>query len=56
MAAKISGGKDEMGWSAFWRRFNNWMDSSEDLISVSMVSGRDSLECARVGFIETEMV
>ena len=56
MVAKISGGRDETGWSAFRRSLNKWMDSSNDLISASIACCCDSLEYAWVGFIKTEMV
>ena len=56
MAANISGGRDEMGWSVFRRSFNDRMDTSNDLISASIAACRDSLEFAWVGFIKTEMV
>ena len=57
MLARISGGRDEMGWRAFRRSFsapNNLMDSSIALISSSMRC--DSLERAWVEFIKTEIV
>ena len=63
MAVKISGGRDEMGWSAFRRSFNcssdlisAWMVSSDALISASMACSRSSLESSRVGFIKTGIV
>ena len=62
MAAKISGGRDEIGWRAFRRSFNSsndlisaLMDSSNALISVLMACCRDSLELSWAGFIKTEI-
>ena len=63
MAAKISGGRAEMGWSAFRRSFNKSRDlisarmaSSDALIAVSMACSRNSLEVSGVGVITTEIV
>ena len=62
MTAKTSGGRDEMGWSAFRRSFNSsndlmsaLMDSSNALMSVSMACCKDSLELSWAGFIKTEI-
>ena len=61
MVAKISGGRDEMGWSAFRRSFNSsndlisaLMESSYALISASMAC-RDSIKLSWTGFTETEI-
>ena len=62
MVAKISGGRDEIGWSAFRRSLNNscdlisaWMTSSDALIAESMACSRNALEFSGVGIIKTEI-
>jgi hypothetical protein len=51
MIANTSGGRDGMGESALQRVFEG-MDSSNDLISASMVYRKRSQEFAWVGFIK----